>query len=70
MLRRVPPFEACGGATGFGPWGSTTTLLIVILPTVFFNSGGHLPARSWLGSLFFLVKRLEINEENGRSFFS
>jgi hypothetical protein len=50
--------------------GSTTTLLIVILPTVFFNSGGHLPARSWLGSLFFLVKRLEINEENGRSFFS
>jgi len=43
MLRRVPPFEACGGATGFGPWGSTTTLLIVILPTVFFNSGGHLP---------------------------
>ena len=23
MLRRVPPFEACEGATGFSPWGST-----------------------------------------------
>ena len=23
MLRRVPPYEACGGATGFSPWGST-----------------------------------------------
>ncbi|OGP75377.1 MAG: hypothetical protein A2W09_07800 [Deltaproteobacteria bacterium RBG_16_50_11] len=21
MLRRVPPYEACGGATGFSPWG-------------------------------------------------
>jgi len=20
-LRRVPPYEACGGATGFSPWG-------------------------------------------------
>ena len=25
MLRRVPPDEACGGATGFSPWGSTLT---------------------------------------------
>jgi hypothetical protein len=23
VLRRVPPDEACGGATGFSPWGST-----------------------------------------------
>ena len=23
MLRRVPPSEACGVTTGFGPWGST-----------------------------------------------
>ena len=23
MLRRVPPSEAGGGATGFSPWGST-----------------------------------------------
>jgi hypothetical protein len=23
MLRRVPPDEACGGAMGFSPWGST-----------------------------------------------
>jgi len=23
MLRRVPPSEACGGITGFSPWGST-----------------------------------------------
>ena len=23
MLRRVPPSETCGGATGFNPWGST-----------------------------------------------
>jgi len=21
MLRRVPPDETCGGATGFSPWG-------------------------------------------------
>jgi len=21
MLRRVPPYEACGGVTGFSPWG-------------------------------------------------
>ncbi len=21
MLRRVPPYEACGGAAGFSPWG-------------------------------------------------
>ena len=24
MLRRVPPEEACGGAMGFRPWGSTS----------------------------------------------
>src|SRR4030042_6126450 len=24
MLRRVPPSEACGGFTGFHPWGSTS----------------------------------------------
>jgi hypothetical protein len=24
MLRRVPPDEACGGAMGFSPWGSTS----------------------------------------------
>jgi hypothetical protein len=23
MLRRVPPFEECGGAMGFSPWSST-----------------------------------------------
>jgi hypothetical protein len=23
MLRRVPPFEACGRAMSFSPWGST-----------------------------------------------
>jgi len=23
MLRRVPPFEACGETIGFKPWGST-----------------------------------------------
>jgi len=21
MLRRIPPYEACGGTTGFSPWG-------------------------------------------------
>jgi hypothetical protein len=26
MLRRVPPSEAWGGATGFSPWGSTYCL--------------------------------------------
>jgi hypothetical protein len=24
LLRRVPPYEACGGATGFSPWGLHT----------------------------------------------
>jgi hypothetical protein len=28
MLRRVPPYEACGGAMGFSPWGSTLNLLV------------------------------------------
>jgi len=28
VLRRVPPDEACGGATGFSPWGSTPSPLV------------------------------------------
>src|SRR4030042_2599533 len=29
VLRRVPPHEACGGVTGFSPWGFTLPYLIV-----------------------------------------
>jgi hypothetical protein len=60
-------FEPC---TTLTYWSSATALPIVVLPTVFSIQVATCPVRFWLGSLFFLVKRLEINEENGRSFFS
>ncbi len=29
MLRRVPPDEACGGAMGLSPWGSTLNFPLI-----------------------------------------
>jgi len=38
VLRRVPPDEACGGATGFSPWGSTLNSISKCLSRSFFAS--------------------------------
>ena len=50
MLRRVLPSEACGGATGFSPWGSTRE----------FFSGAIVRHRSVGGKTVKVVKGFEV----------
>jgi mRNA interferase MazF len=39
MLRRVPPFEACGEAMCFSPWGSTDLTAAKLRPALVIYEG-------------------------------